>query len=179
MSKYVVPATRMYPTIKKFDRRVFDTLDEAKIAYQPGLFGAIVGWEGPFNGPFPHCQVWHGYADSTVTGMGPWPPDCIYEIDVETVKEAELLYDQWLYLAVKAEEERREKLKPRVKGFNPLVLEGDCQIDDDGEYLGIRVGGINLIGGIIEDFLDVPDQNRLDGFKFGPVRVTVELLKKP
>ena len=184
MSKYVVPATRMYPTIKKFDRRVFDTLDEAKIAYQPGLFGAIVGWEGPFNGPFPHCQVWHGYADSTVTGMGPFPPDCIYEIDVETTQEAERLYDVWQYMVKQAAEQRAietEIVAPELSTREPYTIIGELRIyePDEGDYLKATIEGFThaLVEDIADHFFDDWQEiNTGRPVSLGQARVIVELL---
>ena len=180
MSKYVLPPKSWYGLGEvREPRQVFDTLEEAAAAYKSGLFGPMLEWKGPFSGPFPHCQEWHGYSSAVVTGMGPFPPDCIYEIDVETTKEAEHLYDHWRYFEIKAEVAREAAEMPRLKRKKPLVIKGKAVIHDDGEFLGISVKKTDLIGGIIDAFLEVPDPNRLDGFTFGPVRITVELLDAP
>jgi len=180
MSKYVLPPKSWYGLGEvREPRQVFDTLEEAAAAYKSGLLGPMLEWKGPFSGPFPLCREWHGHSNAVVTGMGPWPPECIYEIDVETTQEAKLLYDQWLSLAKKAAEERKAAEMPSLKRKKPLVIKGKAVIHDDGEFLGISVKKTDLIGGIIDAFLEVPDPNRLDGFTFGPVRITVELLDAP
>ena len=180
MSKYVLPKKSWYGLGEvRGPRQVFDTLEEAAAAYKSGLLGPMLEWKGPFSGPFPLCQEWHGHSSAVVTGMGPFPPDCIYEIDVETTQEAERLYDMWRSMVEQAAKERKAAEMPRLKRKKPWVIKGKAVIHDDGEFLGISVKKTDLIGGIIDAFLEVPDPNRLDGFTFGPVRITVELLDAP
>jgi len=154
-------------------------LEEAEAGYVSGLFGAILEWHGPYDGPFPLCQEWHGSSSAVVTGLGPFPPDCIYEIDVETIQEAERLYDQWRYLVEQEKARRLQEEEPHLTGQTLMVLEGKCAINEYDDQLGIDVGGSDITAKIIETFVDWSDRDRLDGFTFGPVRITVELLDAP
>lgn len=180
MAKYVVPAKRIVRLESgedKSPRQVYDTLDEAEAGYKSGLFGAILEWHGPYDGPFPHCQEWHGHSSAVVTGMGPFPPDCIYEIDVETTKEAEHLYDQWRYFVIKAAVEREAAKEPRLTERTLMTLEGKCMFYDSGEYQAVMVDEINIYDAIADAFVSAPEGTDLDDFILGKVRVTVELLE--
>jgi len=176
MSKYVLPPKSWYGLGEvREPRQVFDTLEEAAAAYKSGLFGPMLEWKGPFSGPFPHCQEWHGYSSAVVTGMGPFPPDCIYEIDVETTKEAEHLYDHWRYFEIKAEVAREAAEMPRLKNaISVFRLEGECTIVAGYEWRAIVINDVDIFDAIVGAFLDVPNENKLDGFKFGPVAFTFE-----
>jgi len=188
MSKYVLPAKFFVPLGEVAEpRQVFDTLEEAAAAYKSGPFGPMLEWKGPFNGPFPLCREWHGYSNVAVTGMSIWPPDCIYEIDVETTQEAERLYDVWQYMVKQAAEQRAietEIVAPELSTREPYTIIGELRIyePDEGDYLKATIEGFThaLVEDIADHFFD--DWQELDyrrPVSLGQVRVIVELLEQP
>ena len=186
MSKYVLPVQSfiLHDEIAE-PRQVFDTLEEAAAAYKSGLFGPMLEWKGPFNGPFPLCREWHGMSSAVVTGMGPFPPECIYEILVETIQEAERLYDVWQYMVEQAAEERAREtvlMAPELSTREPYVVEGELIMTDDykHEALNVRIDKVELLSDIADHFFDSWEE--FDGgepVSLGRVRITVELLEQP
>ena len=183
MSKYVLPAKFFVPLGEVAEpRQVFDTLEEAAAAYKSGPFGPMLEWKGPFNGPFPLCREWHGYSNVAVTGMSIWPPDCIYEIDVETTQEAERLYDVWQYMVKQAAEQRAietEIVAPELSTREPYTIIGELRMweHEDDNYMAVTVKGIRLVEDIADHFFDDWQEiNTGRPVSLGQARVIVELL---